>query len=338
MALEASAFLTLNPAFHEPGMLVQISQSSAFIDLLENESLRNRLAEDDLLVYMKQLNMRGKIAAGTSAFNELPGADLTLSMMSTPTYLLRTRAQWDHHDVAAGARWGLAVPEGYRLALRQTNYQLCRDFSLYGGKPQYGEGIINAPGSTAVNLPADSLGHTTASSYDNGEMAQFLLNQVLALKTRTYQLGLGKKFSIVGPQRILGLFEYNIVQLAQYQRVGAGTASTKETFEAILMANKDRVSWGYDDTLQGQGANGTDLVILDMPGVDQQNRPGIDTNEFSGVTPGSGVTVTQYCDKAAPTEIISPLPAGATDMVMEWRVSPGWAVRPQAVTLISMAP
>jgi hypothetical protein len=169
-------------------------------------------------------------------------------------------------------------------------------------------------------------------------MAQFLLNTVLAMKTRTYQLGLGKKFSIVGPQRILGLFEYNVVQLSQYQRVGAGTASTKETFESVLMANGDRVTWGYDDTLQGQGAGGTDLVIIDMPGVDQPSKTGINTNVFAGITPGSGVCVTQYCDKAAPTEIISPLPAGATDMVMEWRISPGWAVRPQALTLISMAP
>jgi hypothetical protein len=325
MALEASAFLTLNPAFHEPELLVQISQSSAFIDLLEGESLRNRLSEDDLLVYMKQLTMRSRVAAGAAAFNELPGADLSLNMISAPTYLLRTRAQWDHHDVAAGARWGLAVPEGYRLALRQANYQLCRDFCLYGGKPQYGEGIVNASGATA-------------STYDNGEMAQFLLNAVLAMKTRTYQLGLGKKFSIVGPQRVLGLFEYNIVQLAQFQRVGAGTASTKETFEAVLMSNGDRLTWGYDDTLQGQGAGGTDLVILDMPGIQQQNRGGIDTNVFAGISPSSSVVVTQYCDKAAPSEIISPMPAGATDMVMEWRVSPGWPVRPQGVTLMSMSP
>jgi hypothetical protein len=338
MALEASAFLTLNPAYHEPEFLVQISQTSAFIDLLEGESFRTRLASDDLLVYMKQLNMRGKLAAGAVSYNELPGADLSMNMISTPTYLLRTRAQWDHHDVAAGGRWGLAVPEGYRLALRQTNYQISRDFSLFGGKPQYGEGLVNAPGATAINLPPDSAGHTTASTYDNGEMAFFLMQQVLALKTRTYQLGMGKKFSIVGPQRILGLFEYNVVQLTQYQRIGSGTASTKETFEAVLQANGDRITWGYDDTLIGQGAGGTDLVILDMPGVDQPSTSGINTNVFAGITPGTGVCVTQYCDKAAPTEIISPLPAGATDMVTEWRISPGWAPRPQALTLISMAP
>lgn len=338
MALEASAFLTLNPAFHEPELLVQISQSSAFIDLLENESLRAKLATDDLLVYMKQLNMRGKIAAGASSFNELPGADLSLNMFSVPTYLLRTRAQWDHHDVAAGGRWGLAVPEGYRLALRQTNYQLCRDFCLYGGKPQYGEGIVNSPGATATPLPADSSGHTTAGTYDNGEMAFFLLGVIQAMKSRTYQLGMGKKFSIVGPQRILGPFEYNVVQLSQFQRIGAGTASTKETFESVLQANGDRITWGYDDTLQGQGTGGTDLVIVDMAGVDQPSVSGINTNVFAGISPSSGVCVTQYSDKAAPTELVSPLPAGATDMVTEWRISPGWAVRPQAVTLISMAP
>jgi hypothetical protein len=300
--------------------------------------MRNKLDSDDLLVYMRTLNMRGKAASGASSFNELPGADLSLNMISTPTYLLRTRAEWDHHDVAAGARWGLAVPEGYRQALRQTNYQLARDFCLFGGKPQYGEGIINAPNVTAVNLPADSFGHTTASTYDNGEMAFYLMSIVLAIKSRTYQLGMGKKISIVGPQRILGQFEYNVVQLSQYQRIGAGTASTKETFEAVLQANGDRVTWGYDDTLQGAGAGGTDLVIVDMPSVEQPPTDGISTNSFAGVTPSSSVCVTQYSDKAAPTELISPLPAGATDMVTEWRISPGFVPRGQAVTLISMAP
>jgi hypothetical protein len=336
MSLLASAYITLNPSFHEPEILLQISQRSGFIDLLAGEALRARLAQDDLLVYMKQMNLRTKVAAGQSTYNELPGVDLALSMLSTPTYMFRTRAEYDHHDVAAGARWGIAVPEAYRLGMRQGNFQLARDACLYGMNPENGEGIVNAPGATAVNLPPDSNGNTTVQLYDNGEMAFFLMQQILAVKARTYQLGMGKKFSILGPQRTLGLFEYNVVQLTQFQRTGAGSASTKGTFEAVLQANGDQISWGYDDTLIGQGNGGSDLVIITMPEVEDQPEGGVDTNAFGGLQPNNPVNVTQYCDMAAPREIISPMPGGATDVVSEWRVSSGWAVRPQAVTLISM--
>lgn len=336
MGIEASAYITLNPAFHEPEILIQYSQASGFIDLLAGEQLRTRLAEDDLLIYMKQLNLRTKVAAGQSSYNELPGVDLGLSMISTPTYLLRTRVEYDHHDVAAGARWGVAVPEAYRLGMRQGNFQLARDANLYGMNPQNGEGIVNAPGATAVNLPPDSFGHTTSQTYDNGEMAFFLMQQVLAIKTRTMQLGIGKKFTILGPQRTLGLFEYNVVQVTQFQRTGAGTASTKETFEAVLQANGDQINWCYDDTLEGKGSGGSDLVIINMPEVSKPTTRAPNTNVFASLQPGNEVCFTQYCDMAAPREIVSPMPGGATDVVTEWRISSGWAPRPQAVTLISM--
>ena len=340
MAIQASAFITLTPAFMEPEFLVQYSQPSGFIDLLAGGALRAKLAENDLLVYMKQLNLRTKMAAGQSGgFQELPGADIAASMISTTTYMLKTRSQYDHHDVSAGGVWGFAVPETYRLANRQGNFQLCRDAALFGMNPQNGEGLLNAPGATAVNLPPDSFGNTTASTYDNGQMAFFLAQVILAIKTRTLQLGIGKKFTILGPQRILGTFEYNVVQLTQFQRPGAGTASTRETLDAITQANGDIVEWGYDDTLQGAGAAGTDAVLVVMPEVSNpQNENPINTNAFAGVVPGTTLCVTQYCDMAAPREIISPLPGGATDVVTEWRISSGWAPRPQSVTIISMAP
>ena len=339
MSIQASAYITLNPAFMEPELLLQYSQQSGFIDTLAGGEMRTRLSTDDLLVYMRQLNIRTKIAAGTAGgFQELPGIDISASMISAPTYLLKTRAQYDHHDVAAGARWGFAVPETYRLGMRQANFQLARDATLFGMNPQNAEGLLNAAGATATNLPPDSNGATTVQTYDNGEMAFYLAQQILAIKTRTLQLGIGKKFTILGPQRTLGLFEYNVVQLTQFQRTGAGTASTVETLKDIVQANGDTVIWAYDDTLIGAGDGGSDAVIIVMPEVDKPRGAGnaIDTNAFAGVTPGNKVCTTAYCDMAAPREIISPLPAGATDVVSEWRISSGWAPRGQALTIVSM--
>jgi hypothetical protein len=338
MTIQASAYLTLNPSFIEPEFLLQYSQASGFIDTLAEGQMRVRLAEDDLLVYMKQLNLRTKMSASQAGAQELPGVDIQATMISAPTYLLQVRNQYNHHDVAAGARWGFAVPEAYRLGGRQANFQLARDANLFGMNPQNGEGLLNAPNATAINLPPDTNGNTTVVTYDNGQMAFFLAQQILNIKTRTVQLGLAKKFTILGPQRTLGQFEYNVVQLVQFQRVGAGTASTAGTVKEILMANGDTLIWAYDDTLIGAGANGTDAVIIVMPEVDKPaGAQPVNTNEFAKLMPGSKVCTTQYCDMAAPREIISPLAGGATDMLQEWRISSGWAPRSQALTVVSMS-
>ena len=337
MGIQASAYVTLNPSFIEPEFLIQYSQASGFIDTLADGKMRTRLAEDDLLVYMKQLNLRTKMSAGTAAMNELPGVDIQATMISAPTYLLQVRAEYNHHDIAAGGRWGFSVTEGYRLGGRQANFQLARDANLFGMNPQNGEGLLNAPNATLVNLPADSNGDDTVVTYDNGQMAFFLAQQILNIKTRTYQLGIGKKFTILGPQRTLGLFEYNVVQLVQFQRQGAGTTSTAGTLKEILMANGDDLTWTYDDTLIGAGYEGADAVIIVMPEVSKPaGESPVNTNIFASLSPGSNVCTTQYCDMAAPREIVSPLAGGATDFLQEWRITSGWAPRPQALTIVSM--
>jgi hypothetical protein len=336
MSLELSAFVTVNPAYHDPEILVQYTQRSGFIDLLRGSTIRPNLAEDDLLVYAKQLNLRTRVAAGQSTYNELPSVDLAMNMISTPSYMFRTRVQYNHHDVRAGGHWGLGVPEAYRLGMRQGHFQMLRDACLYGMRPENGEGLLNAPGATFTNLPADSLGHTTVVNYDNGEMAFFLLSTILAIKVRTTQLGIGRHFSFVGPQRTLGQFQYNVVQVTQFQRTGAGTASTVETMQTVAMANGDTVSWGYDDTLEGAGPGGSDYVICSMPEVEVIGGDGINTNVFASNTPNNPACVTQYCDMPAPREIVSPMPDGYTNVLTEHRATSGWAVRPQALTVIAM--
>lgn len=336
MGLQAASFVTLNPSFIEPEFLRQQTQASGFIELLADGQMRTRLESDSLLVYAKQLNLRNRVAAGQSAFNELPSVDILASMISTPTYLLRVANTYDHHDVQAGSRWGLSVVEEYRNGMRQGNYQLTREACLYGFHPEMGEGLVNAPGAVAINLPADSYGNTTARTYDNGQMAFFLSQQILALKTATMQLGIGRGFTILGPQRILGLFEYNVVQLTQFQREGAGTASTRGTVKEILMENGDDLIWVYDDTLIGKGSGGNDLVILAMPEVAVPAAGTLNTNTWGGGALNWAACLTQYCDKAAPSEIISPMARGMTDFMMEWRISSGWAPRYQALELITM--
>lgn len=339
MANIAPAFLIVNPSFIEPGLLLPYSQASGAFETLYGGQPQVKLSEGDLFVYIKRMDIRSKVAAGQAAYNMLPSIQTTLSMISTPTYLLRCRGEYDHHDTAAMGRWGVSIVEAQRLGMRQGHFQMARNALLYGFNPANGEGLANTAGATSVSLPADSNGNQTVVTYDNGQMAIFLLTQILAMKTRTNQLGIGHKFTILGPQRVLGAFEYqNIVQLTQFQKPGAGSTTTAGVVKDMLEMNEDEISWVYDDTLigKGQGGGQNDLIIITMPEVKKPEGGKINTNEFANIAPGLEACTLMYCDMAAPREIPSPLAGGAIDVLSEWRVSSGWGVRPEAVSLITM--
>lgn len=337
MAVNAPAFTLVHPNFMEPGLILPYAQASGAFDTLGGGGPLVRIAEGDLFVYMKRVDIRTIMAAGESAYNQLPSIAVTFSQISTPTYLTRVRSEYDHHDTAAVARWGTSIVDVYRLGTRQAHWQLMRTALLYGFNPANGEGLINTQGATAVSLPPDTNGNDTVVSYDNGQLAFFIVGQIQAMKTRTNQLGLGQKFRILGPQRVLGQMEYsNIVQLVQFQRVGAGSTSTAGVIKDILAANGDEILWLYDDTLEGKGQGGTDAIIITMPEVKKPAGDKFNTNVFSTLEPGIDACTVMYCDMAAPREIPTPIPGGGIDVLTEMRESSGWGIRPEAVTVLSM--
>lgn len=336
MANISPAFITVNPSFTEPEMIVTFNQASGAFDLLPNGAPEVRLGDGDLAVYAKRMDLRTRVQAGQSASNRLPSITIVNSLMSTATYLLRVRAEYDHHDIAAAARWGYSLPEAQRLGMRQGQFQLARNALIFGFNPLNGEGLLSTQGGTAITLPMDSFGNTTISTYDAGQLAFFFLQQLGLLKQRTMQLGFGRKIAVLMPQRVGAQLEYaNIVQLTQFQRVGAGSATSAGVIKAVGEGNNDTITLGYDDTLIGKGAGGTDAIIMAMPEVQRPEGRNVNTNEFAKLVPSMAATIKMYCDMAAPREIPAPLPAGAVDVTSEWRISSGVAWRPEAVTIIS---
>ena len=337
MGVIAPAFVTVHPHFMEPDIILNYSQVSGAFNVLPKGKPRVKLADGDMAVYMKRLDLRTKIASGQAAYNSLPNVELVFSMISTPTYLTRCRAEYDHHDMAASGRWGMALVQGYRLGMQQAHFQFMRTALLKGINPSLGEGMINTPGATSVNLPADSYGNSTIVTYDNGQMGLFLLQTLGAIKTRTNNIGVGREFTILAPQRIIQQWEYNVVQLTSFQRAGAGTESTTGMVKLVAETHDDNIKWCADDTLIGAGAGGNDLIIIVMPEIDVLDADNeIDTNVFGNdLTPGMRETTAMYTDMVAPREITTPIAGGAVDVLSEHRITSGWAVRPEAVTLLS---
>ena len=336
MANVMPAVLRVHPNYVVPEILLQYQQASGAFETLYDGKPAVRLGAEDLAVYIKRYDVRTEVSVGQSAYNSLPSCSITYNEISTPTYLIRARAEYDHHDTAAFGRTGASIVEGQRLAMRQGIFQQLRLGLLYGFNPIGGEGLLNTNGATATSLPADSNGNTTVSTYDNGQLGFFLLQQISAIKVRTMQIGMPAKISVVTTQRILSQISYQgIVQLTQYQREGAGSKSTKGLVDDVLGWNDDDISWGADDTLIGKGVGGTDVIIITMPEVKKPESTPVNTNEFAKLTPGLNACNVMYCDMAAPREIVAPLPAGAVDVVSELRTTPGWSVRPEVLTIIS---
>lgn len=332
----APAYLRLEPSYFVPEILLPYQQASAAFDLLVDRDPSVRLGEGDLAVYIKSLDIRTKTAAGNSNYNQLPSITITAGQISTPTYLIRHRVDYDHHDTAAAGRWGVGLPEAYRLGTRQAFFQQMRNALLYGFNPLNGEGLMNTVGATSTSLPADSNGNTTISTYDNGQMALFLLGLVGALQTRTMQVGQSSRISVLMPQRIFtAWFIQGIVQLTQFQRPGAGTSTIGDTVKKVLAESAINIEFGCDDTLIGKGAGGTDAIIISMPEIKKPVGGKINTNEFAKVSPGLNACNLQFCDMAAPREIISPIAGGGTDVLSELRITSGWNVRPEAITILS---
>jgi hypothetical protein len=340
MAIIAGAIARVQPSHVLPGLLMQYTQRSAAWELIANGAPLPQLDEGDLFVYATRVDVRTVVAGGQHAYNSLPSAAITLQQMGTPTYLARTRAEYDHHDTAAAAAWGVPIVEAHRLAMRQGIAQQGRNALLYGWNPTKGEGLLNAANAVSTTLTADSNGNTTVMTYDNGQMGLFLLNIIAQALARTLQLGQPTRIAIVAPQRVLAQFSLvGIVQLTQFQRPGGGTATTAMLIQDVLQNSGYQVQWGFDDTLVGKGANGSDAVLIVIPEVRSQDDGGMgawNTNQFAGLAPNLNACTAQFSDMAAPREIPTPLPGGAIDILSELRMTSGWALRPEAVTIVSM--
>ena len=329
----------VSPSFQEPDHILTYTQPSGAFAALNGGKPRVKIGTEDLYVYINSLDLRTDSQASQASFNQMPSATLVATYYSTPTYLIRSRAIYDHHDIAAAANYNVSLPHAQDLAQRQGIFQQMRTGLLYGFQPANGEGLLNTVGATQVSLPPDSYGNDSLSTYDNGEMALFLLAEIVKLKSGMYQSGatVGNKIVIVSPQRVgLQLNYGNIVQVVQYQRPGAGTATTAEVVNETAKANGDTVEWYYDDTLIGKGSGGTDAVILTMPEIEQPDVPGINTNVFADVSPNTKAVNLMYADMAAPRKIPTPTPDGAITEVQELRVSCGWCIRPQGLYIINM--
>ena len=339
MAYLFPAQAKVTPSFSEPELIVQYAQASGFMYTMEKGKLRVRLGRDDLQVYVNALNIGTESVASQFGANWLPSVSLQAQFEQAQTYVLRNRNNYDDAMERAAARYNVALPQAIELGQRQGIFQRLRSMYWYGLNPSNNEGILNTQGATALNLPADSLGNTTFSTYSPNDMYQFMLQQIVLMKSRMYQSGanIANRIVVASPQRIFLTLEMAaIVQVTSYQRPGGGTNTVAGAIQKIAEEAGDSIEWVYDDTLIGKGSGGDDMVIVTIPEIEVPTQIDPNTNIFGKLQPSTLAVNTQYADVDAPIKVITPIPDGGLTQMLEMRATAGWCWRPQGVTLISM--
>jgi hypothetical protein len=332
----------LSPGFTEPDLILTYAQASGAFAALEGGKPRVKIGSEDMAVYINRLDIRTNAMVGQSPANLLPSAELQADFITTPTYLHRVRAIWDHHDMARAADYRVALPAAQDLACRQGIFQMMRTGLLFGFNAANGEGLMNTVGATKINLPPDPFGNTNWSTYDNGALALFWLSQIVTLKSGMYQSGgnIKNRIVVISPQQEFLQFVYaNIVQVVAFQRPGAGTATTGVVVKDVASESGDTFEWYFDDTLIGQGTNSGDPILLTIPEIETPDIPHeLNTNVFgSDMNPKLNAVNLMYQDMTAPMKIPTPTPDGAITEIHELRTTSGWCIRPQGIFIISGA-
>lgn len=328
----------LHPNYVEPGLILQQAQESGALELLGSAEPLVRLSNTTRQVYVKRADIRTRIQQAQSAGNMLPSVDVQFDMDGTAAYLQRIRQGFDHHDADMASEWGVGILDVFRYGTRQAHFQGLRNALLHGVTPQLGEGLLNTIGATRTSMTADANGNTTVSTYDPDASFNFWLNEIADLKTRTNQIGTGARIVMVAPQRVVAQYSIRqVVQLTQWQRAGAGTNVVSGSLDEVLSMGDDEFQMQSDDTLIGAGAGGTDAIILTIPEIRVQNNRKFSTNEFAKLSPNLTACNLQFINTPMPIEILSPIESGRTDYLSEMRLTSGWSVRPEAVTIVSAA-
>ena len=327
----------LHPSHYEPGLIVTQSQASGYRTTLAGGGLRVQLGPIDKAIYANVLDVRTQVNANQATHNALPGVSLTGSIIQAGTYTIRQRNEYSGFDVAEAGEYNVALPMAYRYGQRQGAFQFIRNAGLFGVNAANSEGLLNTPGATTVNLPPDSWGNSLLPNYDAGQLAIWFNGVINAGLTRMFQFGTPLRVVILGPQRVLGTMQtQDIVQLTSFQRPGGGSATTAQEITSVMGEFGYSIEWAFDDTLQGQGGSSSiDVVLVCFPELNIPTMPEMNTNEFAMVAPNIGGNILQYSDVTGPVEVTTPVPGGL-DVESTMRVSAGWVIRPQAITIATI--
>lgn len=263
-----SIMLRTQPNASIPGLLVPQVQEVPFSKYVGNKTNIGSLAVEQ--AYITMINsINGDVNVGQQWGDDLNRQSYAMGQVSAPFYKISAYVEYNIDEQAKfeALSNGVALPEFLENIAKQTINQKRHQAILFGFDSSTGtnQGIL--ANATITNMPADSVGQQTITTYDIAELAAFLGAVVRDVASATY--GSAKPVVITSSTRTINYIRSAIVSLTESQKDGAGVDSIGGVVSRIVnWLGVGEVEFIPNDFLKDD-TNGDTIAII-APGIDKQ--------------------------------------------------------------------
>lgn len=323
----------LYPSAAIPGLLTPQVQDVDFKKYIGKETNQASLAVN--AVYMASVTNINSQAAITQQWkNEVSNQSYTMGQISAPVYMIQAFMQWDKQEAAAfdALSSGVALPDFLENLAKQAINQRRHEGILYGFDPatDLNQGIL--ANATESNLPADSQGNSTITSYSPAELQSFLASVIRDVMNASY--GMLRPVVIASSPRVINYLHSIVVSLTESQQKGAGVDVISGLLGRVMdWLGAGKVEFIQDVTLQDD-TNG-DKIVFVARGMDEQSESVSDADSQNLVGKNNSIKFNTWTDKGfglMPEQ--APEVLGVYKRKFVFRMTPGVTLRSEAVRVV----
>lgn len=321
----------LHPSAALPGLLVPQTQEVPFEKYIGNATNYGSMSKE--AIYLTSVtNINSEAQVGQQWGSQFAKQSYTLGQISAPFYRIEAYLEW---NVAEQAKFeelsnGVALPDFLENLAEQGINQRIHEGILYGFDPatDLNQGIL--ANATLSEMPADSKGNKTITSYNTAELQAFLSGIVRDVMNASY--GMLRPTTIASSSRVINYLLTAIVPLTESQQVGAGVDTTAGLMNRVLSwVGAGFVDFIRDETLES--ADGDKIVFI-ARGMDQQHDIASRSQNIVGMF--NSITFNTWFDEAEGLMKFDALPSlGVYGRKLTYKMTPGITLRSEAVRIVT---
>lgn len=321
----------LQPSVAVNGLLVPQVQDVPFLEYIGHSTNFGNGATD--AAYIASItNINGEAIVGQQWGQEKAKSSYTLGQIQAPFYRVEAYIEWNVNEQARfeALSGGVALPDFLRNLATQAINQRAHEGILYGFDPatDLSQGIL--ANATISNLPQDSAGADTLTTYNMAELQVFLAEIIRSVRNASFGMLVPTK--IASSSRVINYLLSAIVPLTESQKEGAGVDTPAGMLNRVLnWLGAGQVKFIEDNTLQDD-TNG-DKIVFVSTGLDKQ----ISTQDSQNlVGQFNSVNYNTWYDRGQGL-VNHPgvMDKGVYSELLEFKMTPGVTLRKEAVRVVT---
>lgn len=276
-----SNMLRATPHTTIPGLLTPQTQNADWRKYLAGKTAYGSFGDEYLYITTASA-IASDTFVGQQWGKNLPKQNYALGQMQSAYYNIESYVEWNTQEQEKFEKLakGVALPKFLEdLAIQGINQKLHQAI-LYGfdayNSNELGQGILS--NSTMKTMPKDSSGNQTLTSYDKGELLQFLVSCAREVMDATFNLT--KPVVIASSVRVVNYLKSVLVPLTQYADTGS-VDSVGGVYDRVAggMLGVGNITWIADNLLLGDT---TDTLLFLAPGIEPNDDMGQDSSNLVG--------------------------------------------------------